>query len=902
MISDDGWVPLTPAEFAAEVQGMPGAPLEQRLGIAQAEGLADNIRRQLRFLGQPDVVELQALKVRRNASDSFERSRAAHARGIDETIKLCEAADNWHANGIYLLTGTIKPGVETRHSAPGSWFDVPKGGGTTDGDVQARLILPIDFDAKRSAGTSATDEEMQRSVTVALAAWKFLTGALGGEQSLAYLHSGNGRQIHIALDNLPPEETKPRIAGVLAGLGSIFNTEHVVVDETLTDAKRILPACGTLKKKGAPNLPERPHRRTAIVTPPEVNRISYEELRALANAIWDANDDAGRSAMEKASGIRSTGSVVQVPRNPGSPFDLANGVDPQKVADWLGLYDANGSVRCPGCGSTDGVDVLRYGLKCLHNRCKDNGVRGFYSNVDLVVQEKKVTPIEAVKQLGVQFGFETRFKIDTIPPPASEQLLDDTGFKWITTDEIFAPLPDTQWLIRDLHIVVGRPTMIAGYGFSGKTLMAQSMALALAANEPVWNFFSTGSTFEVRHLDYEQGRHATLKRYQRLAIGHDIARESLGSRLGVCVFPEVYLDTPGAQDAYARAVDGVSVVVLDALRGATPSIVENDSIIRRCIDNLTRVSEKTGCAFVILHHAGKNRDDDTSDARKLPRGSSAIFDACGCVFTVDGESNRPKKVQQAKSPAEAEGTSIAPFHVAIEDVGVDDKPTAGLRVVRQDSARAAGVPVTVQAFLAVKGSVLQLITNSTEPLTSANRIAARMGGTRAHILQAVKELFEDGAIVQPGGNNTPVRLPREGEVVRTGTEGGPYQYGGTGGLSPVPTDTPGNPLPSRTTQRPNKSEEAASKRAAQAESDATELEAVSPKEWSLHRAQQGWGKDRYGDARAVALSRAGKAQADARKLAEVRAGGHDPQAWATEHDWPDERTSRAMKRIDEIGS
>jgi hypothetical protein len=906
-MSEDGWQPLSPQEFAAQVNGAAravdeNAPLEERMRAAQYEGLDANIRRQLSFLGDPSIIEIQALKVRRSPSDNFERSRAAHGRSVEEVCALCAEADSWYANGAYLLTSIIKPGVETRHSAPGRWFDIPKGGGTTDGDVEARLVLPIDFDVKRSSGTSATDEELSRSVSVALSAWKFLSGAVGKE-ALAYLHSGNGRQIHIALDHLPPEETKPGIAGILAGLASIFNTEQVVIDETLCDAKRILPACGTLKKKGAPNLVDRPHRRTAIVTPHAVKRLSLQELRDLWKVIGESTDDAGRAAMEKAAGIKPNGPVVEAPRNPGSPFDLAKRVDPQRVARWLGLYEGD-EVHCPGCSSTDGVNVIRYGLKCFHNRCKDRGVNGFYTTVDMVMTARSVTAVEAVKELGAQFGFDTHFKSEV---EVATSLPSSNGFEWISTEDIFAPLPATKWLVKDLHVVAGRPTLLAGYGFSGKTLMAQSLAMSIAASSPVWGFFTTGDGVEVRHLDYEQGKHATLKRYQRLAIGHGISRDTLGSRLKVAIFPDVYLDTASAQDIYARSIEGVGVVILDALRGATPSIDENDSTIRRCLDNLTRVSEKTGTAFIVLHHAGKNRDEEGADPRKLPRGSSAIFDACGCVFTVDGERNGPKRVQQTKAPAEAEGGAIDTFHLGIEDVAVGELPIAGLRVVRLDPGRARTTSGASMKFLALKGAILEVVAN-THGLTSMNSVCARVsGGSKDQKLAAIRELFQEGAIAQPGGADTPIcsvhPLDRVGSVEPVPDRSNNAR---TGPAVPAPLRA-GPAVPSQThppngtTTGPAKAEEARFRRAAEAESAATELENVAPKEWLAHASLRGWSQSEYKAARALAVARQNKSLIDARKLAQVRDSGLDPQAWAVEHDWSDERTSRAMAKIDDIG-
>ena len=397
-----------------------GGSLENRLLAAQSQGLGPNLRRQLAFVGASEsVFEFQALGVRRYPNDSFDRSRAAHARGPDEAIRICTEAETFIAHGVYLMPARLRSGVESRHASPGKWFDIPKGAGTTDSDVEARLILAVDFDVKRPSGISATEEEMQRSVRVALNAWNFLSHHLG-ESSLAYLHSGNGRQIHIALDSVAvTEASKGALAGLLTGLAYLFNTPEVSVDEKLFDAKRILPACGTMKKKGALNVDDRPHRRTAIVTPDAPTRVSLEKLVELARTIWESVDADGRVAIERSFGIKphTTTNVTAIRNNPGSPFDLVKALDPQAIAEWLGLYNGRGEVVCPGCGETSGVSVINKGLKCHHNRCRDRGLQGFRNNVELVAEVHRVTAKEAVVEIGERFGLEIHFRND---PPAAE--------------------------------------------------------------------------------------------------------------------------------------------------------------------------------------------------------------------------------------------------------------------------------------------------------------------------------------------------------------------------------------------------------------------------------------------------------------------------------------------------
>ena len=224
--------------------------------------------------------------------------------------------------------------------------------------------------------------------------------------------------------------------------------------------------------------------------------------------------------------------------------------------------------------------------------------------------------------------------------------------------------------------------MIAGYGYSGKTLAGQALLLSFAAGLPAWAHFPATAPMRCRHLDFEQGRHATLKRYQRLAAGMNLGAIDLAPRLEVAIFPPAPLNAKDAYDVYCRASEGCQIVLVDSFAGATPGEVENDSAMRGHVDMLTRVSETTGATFSLIHHAGKPKESHNSDARTLLRGSSAIFDACGSVLVFVGDKTGPIRVQQVKAPAEAEGQAIDPFYLQIEDIPASPELgyPAGVRV------------------------------------------------------------------------------------------------------------------------------------------------------------------------------------------------------------------------------
>ena len=189
--------------------------------------------------------------------------------------------------------------------------------------------------------------------------------------------------------------------------------------------------------------------------------------------------------------------------------------------------------------------------------------------------------------------------------------------------------------------------MFAGYGYSKKTLAAQSIEVSCAAGCSVFGVYRA-ETCRVLHLDYEQGRRLTFERYQRLARAAGVDGRSLGDRLRVAVFPSLYLDSLGAEDVFARVFEGYGLVVIDSLRASAPSADENSSDVRRLIDILNRASDKTGATPILLHHARKPNDQTKGGARMSIRGSSAIFDAVQSMFVFEGEKGQPTVVHHEK--------------------------------------------------------------------------------------------------------------------------------------------------------------------------------------------------------------------------------------------------------------
>lgn len=316
---------------------------------------------------------------------------------------------------------------------------------------------------------------------------------------------------------------------------------------------------------------------------------------------------------------------------------------------------------------------------------------------------------------------------------------------------IFAALDPIQYLVEPLDLCPGAPALVAGYGYSGKTLAAQSMGLAVAAGERVWDCFSA-TQGRVLHLDYEQGARLTRERYQRLALGMSVGPSDLGDRLALVSMPRTYLDGM-SEDALVAMLCGFELVILDSLRAACPTIDENDSAVRRVLDLLTRASERTGCVVVVIHHARKPQREAAGGAKMAIRGSGAIFDACGSVLVFDGEKGQPTRVSHEK--ARVSGRLVDDFTLTISDAEIGSDPRAGVVVAaeaapsRQDAADDARAARQRERTERLAEKLRDLFRRDNDQ-GGADSIAAKVGHNAADIRRALRILVDARQVEELG--------------------------------------------------------------------------------------------------------------------------------------------------------
>jgi hypothetical protein len=253
---------------------------------------------------------------------------------------------------------------------------------------------------------------------------------------------------------------------------------------------------------------------------------------------------------------------------------------------------------------------------------------------------------------------------------------DAEPFDWIDAATLAQPLPPVPWVLEGLQLGPGRPCSLQSYGAGMKSLTAGAIAVGLAADVPVFGTFRARDVKRVRIFDYEMGQRAWRRRLQRLALGYGV--ELTGLDLKLAALPRIGLTDASALEAFTRGTEGVDFAVVDSFRAACRGADENDSSVREYLDILLEVSEKTGVAWLVLHHTGKDKAGH-DDGRQKGRGSSAIFDAWGTVLDLSKESETTRLVTMTKPHPESTGPTES-FFLEVVDVALGLDPKAAVSV------------------------------------------------------------------------------------------------------------------------------------------------------------------------------------------------------------------------------
>lgn len=331
------------------------------------------------------------------------------------------------------------------------------------------------------------------------------------------------------------------------------------------------------------------------------------------------------------------------------------------------------------------------------------------------------------------------------PMPAPVRL--PGHYHWLSVAELGQELPPIPWVCQSLRIAPGGVTMFSGYGYSGKTAFAQLLGLSILFGQNMMGLYAVKNG-SVGHADYEQGTRVSLGRYQRgaLAMGHSLSTLPEDA-LRLCPLPDVYLDAKRAYEALMRLCEGCVLVIVDSFRAAVPGMDENDSKCRVFIDLLSRVSEKTGCAIVLIHHNNKDQPGAVRRKSQKARGSGAIYDACQVHWNFEAPDGKPIEVSLEKD--RLCGTKEFRFGIRFADV-MDGK---GLTVTHLDESQLGQVNSVEKTIDRITRDIVEVI--KARPKLGANEVCGLVKGNKSTKLFVIRSLLDTRRICNVGTEARP---------------------------------------------------------------------------------------------------------------------------------------------------
>lgn len=324
------------------------------------------------------------------------------------------------------------------------------------------------------------------------------------------------------------------------------------------------------------------------------------------------------------------------------------------------------------------------------------------------------------------------------PPQVREQIERAAGpFRLISAAEMSEPLGPVNWLVENLGIAPGRPTLFNGYAGSGKTFAAQEIALAVATGGLAFGRFPCRQG-SVLHIDVDQGRRATTRRYQTLTQGRS-DRVLAELPIDLVVFQGqltagAEINQQAVQDL-ANAVEGRALCIIDSLRGIAPDMDENSSSMGAVLQVLSFITDASDCTFIVLHHEGKPTQGSQRQGKHSGRGSSAIQDRAGAVWRLLPE-EETRNVEWSMVKISEHDTEVCkPFRTALKKV---DGGGQSLVI-----ANTTGQPNVPRVIAQAQDRIFVKLRKA-DRWVSRTELLLDLGGKKADCVEALSQIMQQG--------------------------------------------------------------------------------------------------------------------------------------------------------------
>lgn len=188
-------------------------------------------------------------------------------------------------------------------------------------------------------------------------------------------------------------------------------------------------------------------------------------------------------------------------------------------------------------------------------------------------------------------------------------------------------MPDRIYLIERLRIEESSFYILCATSGSGKTMFLQYLVCCLASGQPLFGEFPV-TKGSVIHLDQEQSFNQTMRRYIRICDKLNIKYKNLDiDRVNITRNLDSCEEIRTVEAELMKQFNGKTLAIIDSLN-AVSEADENTDKISDILKIFKRISEKTKCAIILIHHTGHGD-------KGRPRGHSSIIGVPDGILMLD---------------------------------------------------------------------------------------------------------------------------------------------------------------------------------------------------------------------------------------------------------------------------
>jgi hypothetical protein len=216
---------------------------------------------------------------------------------------------------------------------------------------------------------------------------------------------------------------------------------------------------------------------------------------------------------------------------------------------------------------------------------------------------------ERVTPDGLQLMLEEAKPVDLAVETEAEDQDDKPQFKFESVGDAMAR-PYTSPIPLVGPICEGNAVEFYSPSGAGKSFVATSMALGIAAGKTVFDWFVPRSR-KVAYVEGEMGDNQFRERLVKLAQGMKIDLADISENLHIAAFdlqdgPMPYLDSPEFMTIVDALPRDVACIIVDTVRSlVSPDFKENDSDSWRPISNNLAKMRGRNISLIVVHHANR---------------------------------------------------------------------------------------------------------------------------------------------------------------------------------------------------------------------------------------------------------------------------------------------------------